>query len=45
MDKEQMEFNFALSTKKLDLKKNICVLQLKLEHDIWVATHLQREHV
>lgn len=43
MDKEQMEFNFALSMKKLDLR--ICVLQLKLEHDIWVATHLQREHV
>lgn len=38
-----MGFNFALSMKKLVLK--ICVLQLKLEHDIWVATHLQREHV
>lgn len=25
MDKEQMEFNFALSMKKLDLKKNLCI--------------------
>lgn len=38
-----MEFNFALSMKKIVLK--ICILQLKLEHDIWVATHLQRERV
>lgn len=37
-----MEFNLALSMKKLVLE--ICVLQLKLEHDTWIATHLQREH-
>lgn len=38
-----MEFNFALIIKKVVLK--ICILQLKLKHGIWVATHLQREHV
>lgn len=38
-----MEFNFALSRRKFVLK--IRVLELKLEHDTWVATHLQREHL